>query len=138
MQDALDRLNVDRVVKCVSPVSRITSPCTDDILSIYAVIQSLQQPSGVFSGDSFGEVDTHFLYCAVNALSLLGKVHLLYKDKTVAYVDRCRHFDGGFGSCVGAESHAGDDVTWPRLIACLRGGVGWRWQLDVVDETLGW
>ena len=98
---------MDRVVKCASPVLRITSPCTNDIRSIYPAIQSLQQPSGVFAGDSFGEVDTSFLYCAVNALSLLIKVHLLDKETTVAYIEPCRNFDGGFGSCVGAESHAG-------------------------------
>ena len=74
------------------------------------VILSLQQPSGVFAGDQFGEIDTRFLYCAVSALSLLGRLHELDKDgkreKTVEYILRCRNYDGGFGSCVGAESHA--------------------------------
>ena len=71
------------------------------------VILSLQQPSGVFAGDSFGEIDTRFLYCAVNALSLLGRLGEVDKEKTVGYLERCRNFDGGFGSVVGAESHAG-------------------------------
>jgi len=70
------------------------------------VILSLQTPSGVFAGDAFGEVDTRFLYCAVSALSLLGKLDLLDKEKTVNYIERCRNYDGGFGSCIGAESHA--------------------------------
>ena len=121
--------------------------CTDDMLSILSVILSLRQPSGVFAGDSFGEVDTRFLYCAVNALSLLGKLHLLDKDKTVAYIERCRNFDGGFGSCVGAESHAAQGESAPPCLAatdcysvfvCVA-ALAILDRLDVVeDETLGW
>ncbi len=74
--------------------------------TVIQVILSLQTPSGVFAGDAFGEVDTRFLYCAVSALSLLGKLDLLDKEKTVSYIERCRNYDGGFGSCIGAESHA--------------------------------
>jgi prenyltransferase beta subunit len=71
-----------------------------------AVILSLQQPSGVFAGDAFGEIDNRFLYSAVNALSLLGRLHELDVDKTVGYIQRCKNFDGGFGAVIGAESHA--------------------------------
>jgi len=120
------------------------------MIFIDAVILSLQQPSGVFAGDSFGEVDTRFLYCAVNALSLLGKLHLLDKEKTVAYIVRCRNFDGGFGSCVGAESHSAQgnfalfcgtcvDVTdfYPVFVCVAALAILDR--LDVVDyESLGW
>ena len=70
------------------------------------VILSLQQPSGVFAGDSFGEIDTRFSYCAVNALSLLGRLSELDVDKTVSYIRECKNFDGGFGNSIGAESHA--------------------------------
>ena len=70
------------------------------------VILSLQKPSGVFAGDAFGETDTRFLYCAVNALSLLGHLDEMNKDKAVEYIERCRNYDGGFGSSVGAESHS--------------------------------
>ena len=99
------------------------------------VILSLQQPSGVFAGDSFGETDTRFLYCAVNALSLLGRLNEMNKDKAVEYIERCRNYDGGFGSSVGAESHAAQGtavhvstsfMTRRRLIAihsiCVRCG----------------
>ncbi|KAM6503829.1 rab geranylgeranyltransferase [Amanita muscaria] len=111
MQDALDKLDIDRVV---------------------SFILSLQQPSGVFAGDSWGEIDTRFLYCAVNALSLLGKLELLDKEKTVGYIKRCRNFDGGFGSCVGAESHAGQVFPCVAALAILD-------RLDIVDyDTLGW
>ncbi|PFH49647.1 hypothetical protein AMATHDRAFT_76096 [Amanita thiersii Skay4041] len=111
MQDALDRLDVDRVVK---------------------FILSLQQPSGVFTGDAYGEIDTRFLYCGVSALSLLGKLHLLDLDKTVSYIERCRNFDGGFGSCVGAESHAAQVFVCVGALAILD-------RLDIIDqETLAW
>lgn len=70
------------------------------------VILSLQQSSGVFAGDAFGEIDTRFLYCAVNALSLLGHLSDLDVEKTVSYIRLCRNFDGGFGARIGAESHA--------------------------------
>ncbi|CAA7266689.1 unnamed protein product [Cyclocybe aegerita] len=111
MQDALDRLDVDRVVK---------------------FILSLQQPSGVFAGDKWGEVDTRFLYCAVNALSLLGRLDLLDKEKTVGYIERCRNYDGGFGNSIGAESHSAQVFVCVAALAILD-------RLDVVDvDTLAW
>ena len=73
---------------------------------IYAVILGLQQPSGVFAGDAFGETDTRFLYCAVSALSLLGALDRLDRARTVSYLASCRNFDGGFGRVAGSESHA--------------------------------
>ena len=73
---------------------------------MYAVILGLQQPSGVFAGDAFGETDTRFLYCAVSALSLLGALDRLDRARTVSYLASCRNFDGGFGRVAGSESHA--------------------------------
>lgn len=80
-----------------------------------AVILSLQQPSGVFAGDKYGEIDTRFSYCAVNALSLLGRLHELDVEKTVDYIGRCKNFDGGFGHIIGAESHAAQGTFHPPL-----------------------
>ena len=77
------------------------------------VILGLQQPSGVFAGDAFGETDTRFLYCAVSALSLLGALDRLDRARTVSYLASCRNFDGGFGRVAGAESHAAQG-TAPR------------------------
>lgn len=105
MQKAMDRLNVDRVVKCTS---RFTTTF-DGILILDCFnkdILSLQHPSGVFAGDHFGEIDTRFLYCAVSALSLLGKLDLLDKDKVVGYLESCKNYDGGFGNVTGSESHS--------------------------------
>ncbi|KAF7301431.1 Rab geranylgeranyltransferase [Mycena indigotica] len=95
-------------------------------------ILSLQQPSGVFAGDSFGEIDTRFSYIAVNALSLLGALDQLDKDKTVEYIVQCKNFDGGFGNTIGAESHSGQAFVCCAALAILD-------RLDVIDsETLGW
>ncbi|KAI0336425.1 rab geranylgeranyltransferase [Cubamyces sp. BRFM 1775] len=111
MQDALDRLDIPRVVK---------------------YILSLQQPSGVFAGDAFGEIDARFLFCAVNALSLLGHLHELDVEKTVGYIRQCRNFDGGFGARAGAESHAAMVFVCVAALAILD-------RLDEVDQdTLGW
>lgn len=85
------------------------------------VILSLQQPSGVFAGDSFGEIDTRFSYCAVNALSLLGRLSDLDVEKTVAYIVQCRNFDGGFGGTIGAESHAAQGGSNPFFFVLFRG-----------------
>ncbi|EIW60476.1 rab geranylgeranyltransferase [Trametes versicolor FP-101664 SS1] len=111
MQDALERVDIPRVVK---------------------YILSLQQPSGVFAGDAFGEVDTRFLCCAVLALSLLGHLHELDVDKTVGYIRRCRNFDGGFGAREGAESHAAQVFVCVAALAVLD-------RLDEIDQdSLGW
>ncbi|KAF5319727.1 hypothetical protein D9619_008824 [Psilocybe cf. subviscida] len=103
MQDALDRLDVERT------------------------------PSGIFAGDAFGETDTRFLYCAVNALSLLGRLDEIDKEKTVDYITRCRNYDGGFGSSIGAESHAAQGVfVCVAALAILD-------RLDIVNtDTLAW
>lgn len=111
IQNATDRLDVPRVTR---------------------FILSLQESSGVFAGDSSGEIDTRFLYCAVNALSLLGQLHQLDVEKTVGYIKLCKNFDGGFGACIGAESHAAMVFVCTAALAILD-------RLDVVDEeTLSW
>jgi len=109
--DALDKMDIPRVVK---------------------FILSLQQSSGVFAGDSFGETDTRFLYCAVNALSLLGHLSDLDVEKTVSYIRRCKNFDGGFGASIGAESHATQVFVCVAALTILD-------RLEEVDQqTLCW
>ncbi|KLO10383.1 terpenoid cyclases/Protein prenyltransferase [Schizopora paradoxa] len=113
-QKALDRIDVKRV--------------TDFLLS-------LQTASGVFAGDRFGETDTRFTYCAVNALSLLGQLGKLEgdrKERAIEHIKQCRNFDGGFGSSVGAESHAGQIFVCVAALAILD-------RLEEVDvPTLAW
>jgi geranylgeranyl transferase type-2 subunit beta len=48
-----------------------------------------------------------FSYCVLNCLSLLNRLHLIDLPKAVEFVLRCQNFDGGFGSMLDAESHAG-------------------------------
>ncbi|KAA1470921.1 terpenoid cyclases/Protein prenyltransferase [Dentipellis sp. KUC8613] len=117
IQDALDRVDKPRVLK---------------------FILSLQQPSGVFAGDRYSELDTRFLYIAIHALSLLSYldhpdvVEKRVKEKAVEYIIQCRNFDGGFGRIVGAESHAAQVFVCTATLAILD-------RLDIVDEkTLGW
>ncbi len=79
---------------------------------IIRFIQQLQQPDGSFVGDVnvCGEIDTRFTYCAFQSLVLLNAFtnDVINIPLAVQYVLRCRNLsDGGFGSCIGAESHAG-------------------------------
>lgn len=39
-----------------------------------AYVASLQRPDGAFMGDEWGEVDTRFVYCALNCLALLRRL----------------------------------------------------------------
>ena len=85
-------------------------------------LASLQQPDGSFVGDASmssssssssytataAEVDTRFTYCALSALSILNRLDAIDMDRAVAFVQKCYNpLDGGYGSCIGAESHAG-------------------------------
>lgn len=109
MQDALEKVDIPRVVKCTITPSYDTWDADNHVardVSLSVVIASLQQTSGVFAGDAFGEIDTRFSFCAINALGLLGHLDKVDTNKAVEYIERCRNFDGGFGSCVGAESHS--------------------------------
>jgi hypothetical protein len=58
-------------------------------------------------GDKHGEVDTRFLYAALNCASLIQQLPALNIDAAVDYVMRCQNFDGAFGLAPGCESHTG-------------------------------
>lgn len=102
-------------------------------------------------GDEWGEVDIRFSYCAVSCITLL-LAHLnthssksssepspvisihdwINTDTTIAFINKCRNFDGGYGSCPGAESHAG-------LVFCAVGALCILDALDRCDaDRLGW
>jgi geranylgeranyl transferase type-2 subunit beta len=102
------------------------------VLTGDAVIANLQdRESGTFAGDEWGETDTRFLYCALNALSLLGLTSLVDVDKAVGHVAACANFDGGYGVGPGAESHAG------QVFVCV-GALAIAGRLDLVDaDRLG-
>ena len=83
-----------------------TAAMLHSLIRCFTVVLSLQQESGVFAGDQFGEIDTRFGLCGIGALALMGQLDKLDVDETVGYIERCRNFDGGFGAREGAESHA--------------------------------
>jgi geranylgeranyl transferase type-2 subunit beta len=101
-------------------------------------VASLQNPDGSFKGDQWGELDTRyatklataaelylnlrfsivlrFSYCAVSALSLLGKLDLIDCNKAVEFILSCQNFDGAFGVIPDAESHAGQSTLFLAFI----------------------
>jgi geranylgeranyl transferase type-2 subunit beta len=96
--------------------------------SLLPVIAALQDPdTGTFAGDEWGETDTRFLYGALNALSLLGLLHLVNVDRAVDHVQSCANFDGGYGTSPGAESHSG------QIFTCL-GALSIAGRLHLVDQ----
>lgn len=99
-----------------------------------AVIAGLQdRATGSFAGDEWGEMDSRFLYGALNALSLLHLTSLVDVPKAVAHVQACANFDGGYGVSPGAESHAG------QVFTCV-GALAIAGRLDLVDKDRlgGW
>lgn len=88
----------------------------------------MQHPeTGTFAGDEWGERDTRFLYGALNALSLMGLLHLVDVDKAVQHVHSCANFDGGYGTSPGAESHSG------QVFTCV-GALTIAGRLDLVNQ----
>ncbi len=74
-------------------------------------IKSLQLPDGSFEGDRFGEVDTRFVYTAIQSLAILEELDKSIVDPAVEFIIRCQNFDGCFGMVPGAESHAAQAFT---------------------------
>ncbi|AJV96810.1 BAD_collapsed_G0058050.mRNA.1.CDS.1 [Saccharomyces cerevisiae] len=115
--DALDVLGKDRKVRLIS------------------FIRGNQLEDGSFQGDRFGEVDTRFVYTALSALSILGELTPEVVDPAVDFVLKCYNFDGGFGLCPNAESHAAQAFT------CL-GALAIANKLDMLSndqlEEIGW
>lgn len=95
-------------------------------------ITDLQLPNGAFQGDRFGEVDTRFVYTAIQSLAILGRLSSKVVDKAVEFILSCANFDGGFGLAPGAESHSA------QVFTCL-GTLAIADKLDLVDvELTGW
>ncbi|GMF82296.1 unnamed protein product [[Candida] boidinii] len=99
--------------------------CLDDVLTsemkeqIYKFIVSNQLDDGSFQGDRFGEVDTRFVYTAIQSLSILERLDPEIVDKSVEFISRCQNFDGGFGMVPGAESHAAQIFTCVAMLAII-------------------
>lgn len=118
IQDSLDILDKDRLVK---------------------FLLSLVSSTGRVAGDKWGEQDTRFSYILVSALSLIGRLNALDgafegrgRELVIGHIERCRNFDGGFGSDEGNESHGGQIFVCVGALAILD-------RLDLVDQpTLAW
>ncbi|KAK4546031.1 hypothetical protein LTR36_002168 [Oleoguttula mirabilis] len=108
-----------QILAMVDGFDELEKRMKDGKLKVAKYIAGLQQPNGTFAGDEWGETDTRFLYCALNALSLLGFLPSQQADQpplidvpaATAYVKACQNFDGGFGTEPGAESHSGQVFT---------------------------
>ncbi|SCU91162.1 LAMI_0E04962g1_1 [Lachancea mirantina] len=82
-------------------------------------IKSNQLADGSFQGDRFGEVDARFSYTALSSLSILGALTREVVDPAVEFIKKCYNFDGGFGLCPGAESHASMAFTCIGALAIV-------------------
>ncbi|CUS22794.1 LAQU0S07e00232g1_1 [Lachancea quebecensis] len=98
-------------------------------------IKDNQLSDGSFQGDRFGEVDARFVYSALSALSILGALTPEVVDPAVAFIKLCYNFDGGFGLCPGAESHAAMSFTCIGALAIV-GKLG-ELSADQI-ENIGW
>lgn len=101
MYDAIDSLSKSQIDKCVN------------------FIKSNQMKDDSFQGDRFGEVDTRFVYTAISSLSILERLTPEVVDPAVDFILRCYNFDGGFGLCPGAESHAAQVFTCLGTLAVV-------------------
>jgi geranylgeranyl transferase type-2 subunit beta len=93
-------------------------------------VASLQDATtGAFVGDAWGEIDTRFTYCALSTLSLLGELRRVNVKLAAQYVLACRNdVDGGFGSVIGAESHAGQ-------VFCCVGALSIAQSLHLLEDN---
>ncbi|CCE79811.1 Piso0_002902 [Millerozyma farinosa CBS 7064] len=91
-------------------------------------ILGLQLPNGAFQGDSFGEVDTRFVYTAIQSLALLGELSKEVIDRATDFILKCTNFDGAFGRAPGAESHAAQVFTSLATLAIAN-------NLHLIDQS---
>ncbi|VEU23492.1 DEKNAAC104722 [Brettanomyces naardenensis] len=96
-------------------------------------IKGLQLPDGSFEGDRFGEVDTRFVYTAIQSLAILEELTPEIVDPAVNFILRCQNFDSSFGMVPGAESHSAQAFTCLGTLAICHA-------LDKLQnvETLEW
>lgn len=92
---------------------------SDKTGNIIKFIKSLQLPDGSFMGDSYGEVDTRFVYNAVSSLSLLKALTPDICDSAAKWLCQCENFDGGYGLRPGAESHGAQVFTVVGALAIM-------------------
>lgn len=79
----------------------------------------MQLEDGSFQGDDYGEVDSRFVYSAIQTLSILGKLDTINTAKCAEWTMACANFDGGFGLAPGAESHSAQIFTCVGTLSIL-------------------
>lgn len=108
-----------QILTMIDGLGELEKQAENSKIKIARYIAGLQQPTGIFAGDEWGETDTRFLFIALYTLSLLGllpqqqphQTPLIDMAAATAYVKACQNFDGGFGVRPGAESHSGQVFT---------------------------
>jgi geranylgeranyl transferase type-2 subunit beta len=104
----------------------------EDVAKVVGFIKRNQLENGAFQGDRFGEIDTRFVYTAVQSLAILGKLDDEVVEGAVKFITSCANFDGGYGLVPGAESHAAQVFTCLGTLAIVG-------RLDLVNvELTGW
>lgn len=104
----LSTLSAIQILKMFDAIDELTSDQRDNLI---AFIKSMQLPDGSFQGDMFGEVDTRFVYNAIQSLSILEELTPEVVDPAINWILRCQNFDGCFGMVPGAESHSAQAFT---------------------------
>lgn len=99
----LSTLSALQVLKLYNSLDRLSDQQRQGTIKF---IKSLQLADGSFEGDRFGEVDTRFVYTAIQALAILEALEPNVVDPAVEFVLQCQNFDGSFGMVPGAESHS--------------------------------
>lgn len=99
----LSTLSALQILKMYDALDELTEVHVDLIVSF---IHTMQLPDGSFQGDDLGEVDSRFVYNAIQSLAILGKLRSRVVEKAVIWILKCRNFDGAFGMVPGSESHA--------------------------------
>lgn len=104
----LSTLSAVQVLKLYNSIDEL-SP--DQKAGIITFVKSMQLQDGSFQGDRFGEVDTRFVYNAIQCLSLLEALTPDIVEPAVDWILQCQNFDGCFGMTPGSESHAAQAFT---------------------------
>jgi geranylgeranyl transferase type-2 subunit beta len=110
----LSTLSAIQVLKMYNALDELTEEQRQNVVQF---VKSMQLPDGSFQGDNFGEVDTRFVYNAIQCLSILGELTPEIVDPAVNWILRCQNFDGCFGMVPGAESHAAQAFTCIGVLA---------------------
>ncbi|KAF2861125.1 geranylgeranyl transferase type 2 subunit beta [Piedraia hortae CBS 480.64] len=114
-----------QILLMLNGLEELESQQPNSISRIGDYIARLQQPDGTFTGDTWGETDTRFVFLALYTLSLLRLLPhqrpehppLINVSAATSYIRACQNFDGAFGVFPGAESHAGQVYTCVGALA---------------------